>query len=390
MEVETSTFDVLGLLWKGLQLLVIVSMPYVGMVLHKKPFFKSWMSPVVFCYGIGIVISNFGLMPLDTSLSTTITEVTIVLAIPLLLFSTQVLKWIKYTGKGLLSFLFCILSALIGTTLAFYFFHDTLPDTWRLSGMLVGIYTGGTPNMQAIGMALEASQETIILVNAADLLMGGLYLVFLSTVAHRALKGFLPDFDASSIQNHENLIPKKVAFNIKDSAKGIGLSLVVVGLSMLFPFLFTGSVDNIALIILFLTSFSILMAFIPRVQKLESTFETGDYLLLVFCVALGLLADFATIFREGGALIMYSAVALFSTILIHLLLAKIFKIDRDTFIITSTAGVYGPVFIGQIASTIGNRKLVFTGITLGLFGYAIGNFLGIGLANLLRMVVFSG
>lgn len=374
------------MLWKVLQLFIIIIMPYVGMVLHKKSFFKSWMSPVVFCYGIGIIISNFHLIPLDEQLSTSVTEVTIVIAIPLLLFSTQVLKWLKYTGKGLLSFLFCIVSALMGTMLAFYFFHDTLPDAWRLSGMLVGIYTGGTPNMQAIGIALKASQETIILVNAADLLMGGAYLIFLTTIAHRTLKGFLPDFDESSIQNHENLIQKPKTFNVKDSSKGIGLSIGIVGLSMAVPWLLEGSVDNIALIILCLTSFSILIAFIPTVQRLESTFETGDYLLLMFCVALGLLADFATIFREGGAMLVYSAVALFSTILIHLLFARLFKIDRDTFIVTSAAGIYGPVFIGQIASTIGNRKLVFTGITLGLLGYAIGNYLGIALANVLKIL----
>jgi uncharacterized membrane protein len=85
-------------------------------------------------------------------------------------------------------------------------------------------------------------------------------------------------------------------------------------------------------------------------------------------------------------MILYASVAMFSSILLHFIIAKLFKIDRDTFIITSTAGIYGPVFIGQIASTIGNRKLVFTGITLGLLGYAVGNFLGIGLANLLKMV----
>lgn len=371
------------MIWKILQILIILIMPYIGQQLHKRPFFSKWMSPVVFCYGIGIIISNLNIMPLDEHLSTTVTEVTIILAIPLLLFSTKILKWIKYTGKGFLSFVFCVLCALIGSSIAFYFFRDTQEEAWRLSGMLVGIYTGGTPNMQAIGMALEATQESIILVNAADMLLGGSYLILLSTVAHKLLKGILPDFDSSSIGDHEDLIIKQQKFNIEHSLIGIGLSLLIGGISIAIPYLIFGAMDKIAIIILGLTALGILAAFIPKVQKLESTFETGDYLLLMFCVALGLLADFATIFEEGGDLIKYSAVAMFSSILLHFLLAKLFKIDRDTFIITSTAGIYGPVFIGQIASTIDNRKLVFTGIVLGLLGYAVGNFLGIGLANLL-------
>ena len=45
--------------------------------------------------------------------------------------------------------------------------------------------------------------------------------------------------------------------------------------------------------------------------------------------------------------------------------------------IAGTAAIYGPVFIGQIASTIDNRSLVFPGIALGLLGIAMGNYVGI-------------
>ncbi|MCB0649947.1 MAG: DUF819 family protein [Saprospiraceae bacterium] len=374
------------MIWIILQLLIIITMPWAGKVLHKKPFFSQWMSPVVFCYGIGIIIRNLNLFPLDEHLSNYITQGTIILAIPLLLFSTKILKWLKYTGKGLLSFGLCVISALLGSTLAWYTLGDTVSDPGRLSGMLVGIYTGGTPNMQAIGMALRASQEDIILVNAADMLMGGAYLVFLSTIAHRVLKGILPDFEAGAEGNPEPTFSAHKKFNLKHSLTGVGLSLIIAAIAITIPLLIFGNMDHIALIILGLTTFSIMAAFIPAVQNLESTFETGDYLLLMFCVALGLLADFSAIFEKGADLILYAGVAMFSSILLHFLFAKIFKIDRDTFIITSTAGIFGPVFIGQIAAVLGNRKLVFTGITLGLLGYAIGNFLGIGLAELLRML----
>lgn len=200
------------------------------------------------------------------------------------------------------------------------------------------------------------------------------------------LKGILPDFEAGAEGNPEPTFSAHKKFNLKHSLTGVGLSLIIAAIAITIPLLIFGNMDHIALIILGLTTFSIMAAFIPAVQNLESTFETGDYLLLMFCVALGLLADFSAIFEKGADLILYAGVAMFSSILLHFLFAKIFKIDRDTFIITSTAGIFGPVFIGQIAAVLGNRKLVFTGITLGLLGYAIGNFLGIGLAELLRML----
>ena len=84
----------------------------------------------------------------------------------------------------------------------------------------------------------------------------------------------------------------------------------------------------------------------------------------------------------------YSAVALSSSVLIHLLLARIFRVDRDTFMITSTAAIYGPAFIGPIASTLNNRSLILPGITLALLGFAIGNYLGISLARLMEWAFY--
>ncbi len=70
--------------------------------------------------------------------------------------------------------------------------------------------------------------------------------------------------------------------------------------------------------------------------------------------------------------------------LFPLLLAMVFRIDTDTTIITSTAGIYGPAFIIPVAEGIKNREVVVSGLTCGLAGYAIGNYLGFAVAWLLR------
>ena len=46
------------------------------------------------------------------------------------------------------------------------------------------------------------------------------------------------------------------------------------------------------------------------------------------------------------------------SILLHLLLCKIFKIDGGTALITSTAGIYGPPFIAPVANAYGERELI--------------------------------
>jgi uncharacterized membrane protein len=46
-------------------------------------------------------------------------------------------------------------------------------------------------------------------------------------------------------------------------------------------------------------------------------------------------------------------------------------------IITSTALICSPPFVPVIAGALNNRALIISGLTIGIVGYAIGNFIGI-------------
>jgi uncharacterized membrane protein len=63
--------------------------------------------------------------------------------------------------------------------------------------------------------------------------------------------------------------------------------------------------------------------------------------------------------------------------LIQILLSRILKIDADTTIITSTAMIFSPPFVPVVAGALKNKEIIISGITVGLIGYALGNYLGI-------------
>ena len=69
-------------------------------------------------------------------------------------------------------------------------------------------------------------------------------------------------------------------------------------------------------------------------------------------------------------------------ILMHFFLAKLFKIDSDTAVITSVAAVFGPPFVGLVASAMKNRKVVPLGVTTGVIGDSVGMYLGMLVAYL--------
>ena len=45
--------------------------------------------------------------------------------------------------------------------------------------------------------------------------------------------------------------------------------------------------------------------------------------------------------------------------------------------------INSPLFVPMIADTMKNRRVILTGISIGIIGYAIGNYLGVLLARIL-------
>lgn len=371
-----------------LQVLLLLGTPVLSRRLSGVPGWPGWLSPVVLCYGVGLLMGNWQPFEWDNEVSTTFSEASILLAIPLLLYGSRPTEWRHFAKGSLLSFGSCVLCGVVATVLTAWGFRGVLAEGWQVAGMLVGMYTGGTPNMQAIGLALSAKQETIILVNAADIATGGLYLLFLTSLAPRWYGRWLGEgrFQTGG-EPEEPMSTSAEPIHYRDAFRAIALTLGILLLSVGSCWLLFGDLHRVAFIILMLTTLSILAALWKPVQQLRSTFETGEYFLLVFCVAIGLLADFSQLAAGGGWVLAFTAVVMLSTIIMHLLVARWLGIGRDLFLFTSVAALYGPAFIGQIASVTGNRRLILAGIAMGLLGYAVGNYLGIGVAWIIHIVM---
>lgn len=369
------------------QIILLLGFPYLTIQISRRSGKAGeFLSPVVLAYAGGMALRNLTPLSVDQVIATQASQITILLAIPLLLFSTQFGKLTQWAGPALRSFGFCVLAGLAVSGLATGILGPLQSNAWQVSGMLVGLYTGGTPNMQAIGLALRVPQETIVLLNAADILLGGLYLIFLSSVAHPLLGKVLPSFPREPATTNSPTTPTTAAAPVwswSGAVWALTISILILALVLGLCWIGWGNLDQPAFILLGVTTGGILAGLNPAISRLEQAFPLGEYLLLIFCVALGLLADLADMIAHGGSLLIFSAVVMFGTIAVHLVLARIFRIDRDTFMITSTAAIYGPPFVAQIASAIGNRQLLLPGIATGLLGYAIGNYLGISWAYLL-------
>ena len=393
--INISYEQVIGVLLMIFQVAVIFILPQFFVVLSKKYKFFNFLSPIVLCYLAGIIFVNIPFLKWDTDFSMTISEVSVPIAIALILFSADIIKWLHLAKDTTKSFLLVMVSALIAAFSAGLIFANHLPEGWRISGMLTGCYTGGTPNLIAIGKSLSMSSENIVLVNMCDMLCGGIYFLLLGSVLIKVYRKILPKFDETKVADaDQHSIPALEPIFEDGLKKGwlntgfaVAIALLATGAAVGIAMLLTGKMDTLA-VILSVTTISIALSFWKKLRNTKGTAAMGQYAVYIFSIAIGGTVDIKLFFQSSPIFLAFTACVMFGALIIHLILCKIFKVDADTALITSTAGVYGPAFIAPVAEAMKNRYVVLSGLITGIFGYAVGTYLGIGIGYLIKSLFY--
>lgn len=351
---------------------------------------------VLMCYGIGLVIGNIDILPEGADkYQDLLTTITIPLALPLILFSMDVKKWAKNAGSAFTSLAIGLFTVLVMIFIGYWIYKDSIDDIWKVSGMLVGVYTGGTPNMAAMKTALDIPQELYILTHTYEMMLGAIYLVFILSIGQRVFLWILPAYKSPNggttvqvgqlqleddFESYDGIFTKKTFWPLLGA---FGLSVGILGVSYGLSRLFSPDFANAAIII-FITTLGIGFSFIPKIKAIKKTFQLGMYLILIFCLAVASMADISKLADISFSLFYYVGLAMFGSHILHVLIARIFKIDADTVIISGSALICSPPFVPVVAAALKNKEIILTGMIVGVAGYAIGNYLGIFVAYLLK------
>ncbi|MGM0675333.1 MAG: DUF819 family protein [Spirochaetota bacterium] len=349
------------------------------------------VSPVIWCYLLGILIGNSGLLPPSAvPVQDTLAELTVALSIPLMLFSADLGNWRIMGRTAGLSIVLAGFSVTVVVAVGHFLFRSLMPYTPELAGLLVGVYTGGTPNLAAIRTALEVDSSVYITVHTADLLVSALYILFIITIAKPVFARVLRPFQAqvgapADVPGSEGVASAFSRAGLPKTLKAFALAAMLVAASVGLAELLPPGWTSVAVILL-LTTGAIAASFHPRVRRLETSFSLGEYVVLVFCAVVGSMADVGRIMSASPTILLFVSFTVLLSLLLHLALARIFRIDVDTMIVTSTAAICSPPFVGMVAVSIGNKAIIAAGITAGILGYAIGNYLGVFTGLLLRSI----
>jgi uncharacterized membrane protein len=399
---------------------------------RKWKFFRK-LGTIVLAYGFGLLISLTGILPKGSEAyrtalkgekflsqeevqllcdSGTITDHDIfvnnisvtqdtlqaigVLAFPLLLFSLNIRRWLKYAKEGFISMALALVSIIVVVISGHLFFRNFVPDSWQVGGMLVGVYTGGTPNLVSLKLALDVDTNVFIMANTYDMLVGAATIIFFITAGPRLFRAFLRPFkkiengkgaieekivEAESFEDYSGMFKKGVLLKL---VQALGIAVLILGLSVVISqLLFNKLLDPV--IIISITTLSIIASLFSWINRIEKTFQLGMYFVLIFSLVVASMADLGAIFNLSMAGVLgFVTWCYFGSLLLHLLLSVIFRVDADNYLITTTAFVFSPPFVPVVAVAMKNKDVIITGITVGIIGYVIGNYLGVALGFFMK------
>ncbi|WP_321348875.1 DUF819 family protein [uncultured Draconibacterium sp.] len=376
-------------------IILFVITPVLVIYLEGKFSIVKKIGAVLICYGVGLLIGNMGILPDGADkYQNMLTEITIPLSLPLILFSVDVRSWFKMARSAFLALATGLISVLLIVIIGFFIFRNDIENTWQVAGMLVGVYTGGTPNMAAMKTALNVSQELYIMTHTYDLTLGAIYLVFILSIGQKVFLWFLPPYKPIKTQNtsaedinmeeefesYDGMLKKKTLLPLIGA---LGISVAILGVSYGISLLLPNEYQT-AVVILLITSFGIAFSFVPKIKAIKKTFQLGMYLILIFCLTVASMADISKLSNISFSLFYYVALAVYGSHIIHIALARIFKVDADTVIISTSALICSPPFVPVVAGALKNRQVILTGLVVGIAGYAVGNYLGVLIAYLLK------
>jgi len=379
--------------------------PFVIITIFRKSKVAKAIGTVILAYAVGILLSF--VFSFTDFLSTTefeslgkiqslIMSVSVSLAIPLMLFSSDYKKWIKALPKAVLTLCMGIVAIIAAVLVSFFIFKNSgIPELYKVGGMMTAFYTGGTMNFSAVSGALKTDGTIITLTLTSEMVIMFILLVFLTAGGYKLFRWILPfkdehhvsyaddtsDAQIKDLEDYERMLTKRV---FPKTMLGFLLSLCFLAVGAGLSMLITGTLNEVV-VLLTITTLAIAASFSEKIRSLPKTFELGMFFILIFSVIVASLFDVSKLDSSALTIFLFVLCITLSSFVIHCILCWFTKVPGDLFTVSHIALLCSPPFIPPLVSAMGNRKVLISGITIGLVGYAIGNYFGLAMAGFLKL-----
>ncbi len=362
------------------------------------------ISSAVVCTLLGITLANVGVIEHTGPVHQSVFTFAIPYAIVLVIMGTD-LRELASAGRPLLiAYLAACLGSLVGGVVAGATMAGWVgPETWKLSGAFSAAFAGGGVNFTAVGQGLEIDTSTFAAAALADNLSTVPYLLLQVWLAGMLATMFLrrtrlggasawagertgeTTVDEAEAEADEDAMRRRwtdADINITDMAILGALPLVALWLARIM----SGIVPLIPPV-LWLTTIALIVAQLPWVRKLRGAEMLSYFALHIFFIVLGAASQLGMVFEAGLPIFGF----MIAIIAVHVVVAYgigwLTRIDLPTVSIASQAAIGGPGSALAIGMAMKWHRLVAPAVIVGIFGYALGNYLGFACAWIVNALV---
>ncbi|PRW59633.1 putative membrane -like [Chlorella sorokiniana] len=382
----------------------------------------------------GLALSNLGVVPAEAPhVYGVVNAYLLPLAVPLLLFSADLRRVLKETGRLLGAFAWGAVATVLGSLLAFKLMPLRMlgADGWKVAAALTARHIGGSVNYVAVSEALSLSPSARMAGLAADDLIVSAYFLTLYALAKRVPPDApsTPSFDeraeaapAPTAGGWDGSLQAAAASGsdavaaagqpavaaaaqqqeqqegaAEEDTRSITVLHGATALAVAAAICFAGTQIAQALrykggSITVITAITVTLATLfPRLlAPLRASGEgLAAILMQLFFASVGASGSIATVMRTAPALFLWSAVAVSTHVAVVLAGERLWRFTRRETCLASNANIGGPTTAAGMAAAKGWRSSLIPALLVGILGYATATFIGVAAGAVFQRMQFA-
>ncbi len=346
------------------------------------------ISSAVVCTLLGIVLANLGVIPHSSPAYDAVNTFAIPYAIVLVILASDLGQLRAAGGTMVAAFALATFGSFTGALLASVVFAPAVGvETWKLAGQFAGSFVGGGMNFVAVGRGL-ATDPAVFGAAAVVNNLSTVPWMLAQVVIYRWLVVFYRPVPAAMVEASGH-----TADEIRERWSHADMSVTDLAVLGALPLAILWASERLAPLVpgfplvLWQTSLALLVAQVPAMQRFNGATVLSYFALHVFFVVIGTSAVFSALIGHGPMLLVYMV----SIIAVHALVVYgggwLLRLDLASISVASQAAVGGPGSALARARSMKWPALVTPGVIVGIFGYAIGNYVGFACAYLTRALL---
>lgn len=354
----------------------------------------KYIGPALTVIVIGLVLVNLHIVPGYQDVYGVIITYCVPMSISIYLLNINLKEMAKLSGKAVVGLVSAVFSVCLVATVFGVIFGGRMFEGWKIAGMFVGTYTGGSSNLTAIAVGLDAANETIAAANAADYVVGmpTLFLMFAAPALFQNIKFLrkiwpfrLSDEDRFG-DGEEPVLMAEQKWSIQDIACLLAVSITIVTITTRLAAFLPSDFASAGRILL-ISTLSIAAAQIPAVGRLKGNLNLGLFFGMMYLAIIGFSVDLASFFGSTMMITLFCFCVIVGSISLHLLLSRLFRVPYEYVILGITGAIADGTTASLVASSAKWNRLVSVGLLMGVIGGVCGNYVGILVAYLIKFII---